>query len=367
MHQRRNRVRVGGRFAAVATVVLLLAAGCGSSGGASGGDDSAKGPLIVASWGSSTSESMRKYLAEPFTKETGIEIQIVDAPGKYAASVQAQSRAGKIQWDILDATSAPDAYALDKLGLLEHLPADLKADLEKILVKDSVKDFGYSFSALGYLVTCHNKRAPKCPGTAKEYFDAKANPAPRQMIATSPLVNLSLAELANGVPAKELGTHEIDLDRAFAKLEELKPAVKVWWQSSDQSQQTMRTGEVDLGVMYSGRAYLLQEQGTPVTPVWTEGLYNPGFMNVVKGSKHKEASFRFLRWIAEHPEAQAGWASGTRNSVPNPKAFDHMTPALRESLADWPANREVLANMNYGWYVKNFDEVNTRWQEFLRG
>ncbi|NJC67722.1 extracellular solute-binding protein [Planosporangium flavigriseum] len=365
------RRRAGaGLAAAAAAAVLLLTAACGGKTSAGAGSGSSKsedkGPLVVASWGSTTTESMRKYLAEPFTKETGIEIKIVDAPGKYAAGVQSQSRAGKIQWDILDAASAPDAYALHAQGLLEPLPADLKQKLSKILVDGAVKDFGYSYSALGYIVGCQEQRVASCPD-AQQYFDAKAYPGRRQMIATSPMVNLSLAELANGVAPKDLGTHEINMDRAFAKLKELKPDVKVWWQSSDQSQQTIRNGEVDLGILYSGRIYLLKEQGTPVKPVWKGGLYNPGYMAVVKGSQHKDAAFRFLQWIAEHPEAQAGWASGTRNSVPNPKSFDTMTPQLRESLADWPANREVLANINYDWYVKNLDEVNRRWQEFLRG
>lgn len=350
---------------AVSAVAALLLTACGSGGSSAAAEGEDKGPLVVASWGSSTSESMRKYLAEPFTKETGIEVQIVDAPGKYVASVQAQSRASKIQWDILDAASAPDAYALQDQGLLEPLPADLKSELQGILAKDAVRDFGYSFSALGYIVTCQSERMQACPGTAADYFDVKKNPQARQMIATSPLVNLSLAELANGVAPGDLGTHEIDLDRAFAKLEELKPAVKVWWQSSDQSQQTLRTGEVDMGILYSGRAYLLEEQGTPVQVSWNEGLYNPGYMAVVKGAPHKDSAFQFLEWIAKHPEAQAGWASGTRNSVPNPKAFDYMKPELRDSLADWPANRKLLANINYDWYVAHFDEVNKRWQEFL--
>jgi putative spermidine/putrescine transport system substrate-binding protein len=356
---------------AAAVAATMALAGCGGSVASntpSASNDVAegdKGPIVVASWGSSTTESMRKYLADPFTKETGIEVQIVDAPGKFAAGVQAQSRAGKVQWDLLDAVSAPDAYALHDQGLLEPLPADLKAELTSILSDGAVREFGYSFSALGYITSCQPERVEKCPQTAKDYFDTEQFPGRRQMIGTSPLVNLSLAALADGVPKEELGTHEIDLDKAFARLKQLKPHVKVWWQSSDQSQQTVRTGEVDLGTMYSGRSYLLKDQGTPVEPVWNEGLYNPGYLSVVKDAPHREAAFQFIEWIAKHPEAQANWANGTRNSVPNPKAFDFMKPELRESLADWPANREVLANLNYQWYVANFDEVNKRWQEFL--
>lgn len=350
-----------------AVAALAFTSACGGGSSAVTPTDSGNEALVVAGWGAYFTEATRKNLTDAFTKETGIKVQIVDAPGKYVAGLQSQKRAGKMQWDLLDSTSAPDAFVLANEGLLEPLPADLKSRLQGTLSDGAVTDFGFTFSNLGYVVACRTDKVTTCPGSAKDYFDVQKFPGSREMVSTSPLVNLSLAEMASGVPAKDIPTHDIDLERAFAKLKELKPAVKVWWQSGDQMEQAFRNGEVDMGIAYSGRAFSLNAKGTPMTVVWDEGIYNPGYWSVVKGSANTQNAFRFLEWIATHPEAQAGWSKATGYSVPNPKAFDHMEAGPREQLADWPANKERLVNLNYNWYIKNYQEVNKQWQEFLRG
>jgi spermidine/putrescine-binding protein len=355
-------------MAALAAGVLALTAACGGGSGGDNAGSSEKGPLVIAGWGAYFTKATKAHLADPFTKETGIKVQIVDAPGKYVAGLQSQKRAGEMKWDLLDSTSAPDAYVLNSQGMLEQIPAELKTKLEGQLSKGTVTDFGIAWSNLGYVISCRTKATPNCPPDMKSFFDTKAFPGARQMVATSPHVNLSLAEIASGaVTPDKLSTHEIDLDRAFATLEKIKPAVKVWWASGDQMEQAFYNGEADLGIAYSGRSFAVNNGGTPMKVVWDEGLYNPGFWSVVKGSKHTGAAFKFLEWIATHPEAQARWATDTGYSVPNPKAFDHMDKVKREQMADWPANSDRLARLNYDWYVKNYAEVNTRWQEFLRG
>lgn len=357
--------RKGGAFktAALALSVISLATACGGSGSSASGEQET---LVVASWGAYFTEATRQYLADPFTEETGIKVQIVDAPGKFAANVQAQKQADNVQWDILDSTSAPDAYQMAHDGLIETLPQDVKTKLQGILGDDAVTDFGFTFSNLGYVIACRTDKVTECPESQEAFF-ASDNPARRQMIATLPLLNLSFAEMASGVPAADIPTHEIDLDRAFAKLKELKPAIKVWWESGDQMEQAFRNGEVDMGIAYSGRAFGLAEKGTPLKVQWKGGVYNPGFWNVVTGAPNSKAAFKFLEWVADNPEAQAKWAEHTKYSVPNPKAFDHMDDSFKTQLADWPENREQLTTLNYDWYVRNSQEVNRRWQEFLRG
>jgi putative spermidine/putrescine transport system substrate-binding protein len=354
-------------LAALAVGALVLTAACGGGAGAQAGNPDG-GPLVIAGWGAYFTEATRKNLAEPFTAETGIEVQFVDAPGKYVANLQSQQRAGQMQWDLLDSTSGPDAYVLHDQGLLEPLPADLKTRLEGVLNEGAVTDFGFTWSNLGYVISCRREAVAACPHDMASYFNTDAYPGARQMVATSPHVNLSLAEIASGAVApQDLATHEIDIDRAFATLEKLRPAIKVWWQSGDQMEQAFHNGEVDLGIAYSGRSFAVDEAGTPMEVVWDQGIYNPGFWSVVKGSQHTGAAFRFLEWIATHPEAEAGWVNDIGYSVPNPAAFEHVDEKRRVQLADWPANEERLARLNYGWYVKHYQEVNQRWQEFLRG
>ena len=52
------------------------------------------------------------------------------------------------------------------------------------------------------------------------------------------------ALIADGVPMEKL--YPIDANRAFKKLEQLKPHVLVWWNSGAQSVQILQDGEVDM-------------------------------------------------------------------------------------------------------------------------
>ncbi|MET4620951.1 putative spermidine/putrescine transport system substrate-binding protein [Arthrobacter sp. 2762] len=354
-----RRVGLGAALAGL----MLSSAACSSPENAT----QPKPSLVIASWGNPLSGATKTYLVDPFVAETGIEVKIVDAPGKYVANLESQKQANKIEWDLLDSTSGPDAYIAYDKGLIEKMPEDVKARILQSLPQSAVTEFGISWSALGYVSACSTRAVEKCPANTTEFFDTASFPGTRTSIATSPLVNLSLAEVAAGVPVKDLATHEIDLDRAFETLKKLKPSMGTWWSSGDQNMQVFASGEADMGISYSGRAYAVDKQGTPMTVSWDQGLYNPGFWNVVAGSPNSAASWQFIEWIAKHPEAEAKWAEALGYSVPNPKAFDFLPADVASKLADFPANREVLAALNYTWYVKNYKEVNDRWQEFLRG
>ncbi|MER7796181.1 extracellular solute-binding protein [Microbacterium sp. NPDC096154] len=361
----KKAARIGG--AALGAVSMLAATACssGSGGEGAGGDEAVT--LTIASWGDPFTSATRTHLAEPFAEETGYDVQIVDAPGKFVATLESQIAADNVEWDILDSTSAPDAYVMYDRGMIDQMPDDVKERLLEVLPEDAVTDFGITWSILGYITACNQAAVEACPSNTEEYFDTEAFPGSRTSISTSPLVNLSLAEIANGVPIEDLATHEIDLDAAFATLEKVKAETGVWWNSGDQSVQVMTNEEADMGVLYSGRAYTVNEEIGNTQLNWEDGLYNPGFMNVVEGSGDEDAAWEFIEWIATHPENAAAWASELGYSVPNPEAFDFIDPAIAETLPDFPANREQLAAMNFDWYVENFDEVNARWQEFLRG
>lgn len=359
-------------LAAVAAAVMLAACGGsdddkGGSTAASGSPSADKGPIVVASWGGKFTRSTREFLAEPFTEETGIEVKIVDVPGTQVAQLKAQQKAGKVQWDLLDSVVGQDAFLLEKDGLIEPLPAELQRQFESTLTRGAVEPFGFTFANLGYVVACNADKVDNCPANTTEFFDAERFPGDRTMCATCPLVNLTMAELAAGTPIEETASKPIDLPAALGSLEKLKPSVKVFWQSGDQMEQVMRTGEASIGILYSGRALALKEEGLNLEVAWDGGVYEPGYWAVVRGSKHAEAAREFMRWIADNPEAQAKWAEAMQYSVPNPRAFDLMPPDVAAGLADNPQNAEKLARMNFRWMVDNADEVNGEWKSFLQG
>ncbi len=373
-----SKLRIGGRLVALALCVLAAAltfAACGSSGSdgdtsgstAAGSSRADKGPIVVASWGGKFTRSTRDLLAKPFTDETGIEVKIVDVPGNQVAQLNAQKKAGKVQWDLLDSVVGQDAFLLDKQGLLEPLPARLQRTFERELTRGATEPFGFTFANLGYVVACNADKVDACPRDTREFFDTDAFPGDRTMCATCPLVNLTMAEVADGTPIDQTATTDVDLPASLDTLGRIKPEVKVFWQSGDQMEQVMRTGEAAIGILYSGRALALKEQGLNLEIGWDGGIYEPGYWAVVRGSQHAAAAQQFMAWIADHPEAQAKWAEAMQYSVPNPKAFDLMKPEVAAGLADNPANAAKLARMNYRWMVGHADEVNGEWKSFLQG
>lgn len=359
-------MKLGGALALGLALSLgtISCTNAGNSEGESGGE---KPSLVIASWGDPFTSATMEYLVEPFIEETGYDVEIVDAPGKYVASLEAQQQANKVEWDLLDSTSGPDAYIAYDKGLIQKMPDDVKKRILEVLPESSVTDFGIAWSILGYITACNADAAKACPSNTAELFDTENFPGARTSISTSPLVNLSMAEIAAGVPIDELSTHEIDLDRAFATLEKYQAAGGTWWASGDQNMQVFSTGEVDMGISYSGRAYSVAEELPNFEVTWQDGLYNPGFWNVVEGSEHSAEAWEFIEWIAANPEAAANWAEALSYSVPNPDSFEYIPEDVAKTLSDYPANREKLAVMNYDWYVANYQDVNDRWQEFLRG
>lgn len=364
-----------GTAALVAVFALAGLAACGGSssgggGGGGGGNGAAafKGPLIVGGWGSSYDQATMKYYAKPFAQSGGATIQFDDASGTQVAKLNAQARANHVTWDMIDSVAGADGYLLQKQGLLEPLPADLKSQFVKTLGAGKVSDFGFTMGNLSYAIVCNMKTMTTCPKNMAQFFDAKAFPQTRELPSAAPLEVLTMAEVANGVPASQTSKTPVNLDRAFAKLQGIRPKVKAFWESGDQSEQVIRTGEVDMGLIWSGRAYrLAKEPGQKLQINIDGGGYEPGYWTVTKGSQHKAAAFALMKWIATHPKAQAQWSKALSYSVPNPQALKYMPATDAHELPDYPPNFARLAVPDFQWYADNAQAVNSRWQDYVRG
>lgn len=373
---RREFVARGGLLALALGTAGPLLASCGgdsspasptqssaSSPAAGEGDAPASGPLVIAGWGGRFTEATRQYLVEPFMAETGIQVEIVDAPGEQVARLVAQRDAGKIQWDLVDAIGAAEGYTAFHKGLFAKMPDDVRGRIEPHV--NLVNDYGFAYSSLAFTITCNREAAETYPTTPQEFWDTEKFPGPRVLPGLAPLQTLTFAMLADGVSPDQL--FPLDLDRAFAKLEEIKPHVAVWFTSGDQMEQVLRDEEVIMGLAWSGRAYRLTDEGVPLEIIWDQAIYDPGFWVVVEGAPHPDLAWQFMEWVAMNAEGQAKWATEMGYGIANPKAFDHMDEVAAKRLADYPDNFEKLVIPDWDWYATHRDEVERRFTEFLAG
>jgi putative spermidine/putrescine transport system substrate-binding protein len=344
----------------VALAVCLVVAACGGS---------SKGTttLTIGGWGGVIDEATQKSYLNQFDSENHVKSQFVDAPGVQLARVEAQDSAHQIQWDAVDSLDGGSAFTLYAKGQLDPLPASQKATFEKELGAQKVTAFGFSHGSLGDVIVCNMDKMKSCPTTMAQFYDTKAFPQQRMFGGIEPIEAITTAEVAAGMPISQTATTPVNVKAVIKTLEGLKPQIKVFWQSGEQQQQIMRSGEVPLGIMWSDRAYQLISQGVKLKVVWMDGAYEPSYWAVLKGAHNSATASKLLGFIASHPKGEAKWAEIVHDSVPNPLALTYLPSSIGSQLADNPANLKQLATPNFLWYAQHSNELNTAYENFLRG
>jgi putative spermidine/putrescine transport system substrate-binding protein len=356
-------------FAVVAALLVTVA---GASIAACGDDDGEEGrapdvTLAVGSWGGASDDGTREAYLDPFESESGVGFRMVPAPGEQLARVEAQNRAGEIEWDVLDGVAGDGAFVLAERGYLENLPRDVKSQLENAIGPEKVTPFGFAHGNIANVIVCNMDRVETCPKDMAAFYDTERFPQDRMFAGIAPIMAVTTAQVASGVPRSKTSTTPLDMDSAFESLESLKPKIRVFWESGDQQEQIMRSGAADIGIMWSNRAHRLKTTGMNLQINWAGAAYEPSYWTVLKGARNQGEAFDLLTWIATHPRAQAKWAEAVGSSVPNDRAFDFLEEDLIVDFVDQPANFEKIAVPNFEWYAKNTKRLDDRYRDFVRG
>jgi spermidine/putrescine-binding protein len=314
--------------------------------------------LIIGSPGGTTSRATRTSLAGPFEKDTGVKITLVEAGGPFAAKVTVQRDAGKILWDMVESVGEDDYAEMLANGLLEPLPKSLTDRIRSQLIDGAVREYGVMLADVGVVIVC--RAGVKCPGNPREFWDVKNFPGPRAIVGVAAEV-LPFAVQAGGVPHDKV--YPIDLDLAFRKLEEIKPNVTVWPTSGDQMQQLLRSKEVDMQIMWSGRAFDLKNKGVPVQISWDGGVRELSYLVVLKGAANKDAAFKFIEHYATHPEQQARRVEVIAYTGAHKDLMKYLPEDIKPFLTTSYVDKMVVENGEWG--IKNKEEVKRRWSTFL--
>src|SRR5882757_9265130 len=195
--------------------------------------------IYVNSYGGVWESSWKKAFFDPFTAQTGIQVRPV--PGVSFAKLKAQVQSRNFDWDVINLGDVEYAQAVLE-GLLEKV--DKSAAKTDQLPPQIVRDYGITSYSLGTNIVYRKDKFPNGgPQSWADFWDVKRFPGPRCMYDRS-FTCLAFALLADGVPIDKL--YPMDIDRAFRKMSEIKPHIKVWWRKGSQSQQLIRDGEIDM-------------------------------------------------------------------------------------------------------------------------
>lgn len=293
---------------------MLLMTACSS--GSSPTSNSGPGQLTVLVNGGTYSRAQLAAYLQPFSNETGIKLNLVTAASSnFVPQIQAQESSGNVLWDLV--TGAPSVAAANPT-LFETIDKSIVQTQDLLypgLVGQTYASTDIEAAPIfGYSTT---KFPNNGPASWADFFNTKAFPGPRGLgntgigdAATVPAVAL----LADGVAPENL--YPLDLNRAYAKLATIRSSIRVFYTSSTQSQDILRSGEVVMTTMSDGRCLQLKYAPIAVNCVFQGGFRSGSGYLVLKGAPDKANAMKFINFIYTHPQQQAIFTSLTYYGPP---------------------------------------------------
>jgi putative spermidine/putrescine transport system substrate-binding protein len=198
--------------------------------------------LTVVNFGGANGNAQKVAFVQPFEKETGNKIVAVEYNGEQA-KVKAMVEAKKVTWDVVEVESGDIGRGCDE-GLYEKLDY-AKIGKKADFIPEAVQECGVGFFVWSTVLAYNGDKLKTAPTGWADFWDVKKIPGKRGM-RKGARYNLEFALMADGVPAKDvykvLATKE-GVDRAFKKLDELKPFIQ-WWEAGAQPPQFLVAGDV---------------------------------------------------------------------------------------------------------------------------
>jgi putative spermidine/putrescine transport system substrate-binding protein len=313
--------------------------------------------VYVNSYGGVWETAWKKAFFDPFTAQTGIQIKPV--PGVSFAKLKAQVQTKNYDWNVINLGDVEYGQAVLE-GLLDKV--DKSAAKADQLPPQIVREYGITSYSLGTNLVYRKDKFPNGgPQSWADFWAVKRFPGPRCLFDRS-FTCLAFALLADGVPADKL--YPMDVDRAFRKMDQIKPHIKVWWKQGSQSQQLIRDGEVDMIAMWSARAVDLIQDKVPIELVWNGAeIYNANLL-VPKGDPNAKAAWEFCGFVAQ-AKPQANFANILPYGPANPGARALMTEAKLRLTPAWPEHEKVGFQHDSAWLAPRLAKIRERWTQWL--
>ena len=319
----------------------------------------AQDSFMVVSWGGVYQDAERFALFQPAAEELGIEITEDTLSGM--ADIRLQVLSGEVTWDIVELGSASCVQGANE-GLFEKLDFDV-IDVDGMAqgtYDDHWVGVMYYSTVLAWNTDKFGDRGPR---NWVDFWNVAKFPGSRSLYNSAGSM-LEVALLADGVPIDQL--YPLDVDRAFKKLEEIRPHVDVWWTSGAQSAQLIKDGEVDMIALWVSRVIGAMNDGAHADYTFNQGMLDFGCFVIPKGSKKKDLAMKVLNKFVS-PSLQANLPQHIDYGPVNAKAFEtgKISPETTATLNSSPTNVKLQYVYDVKWWAENGPAMQERWDEFM--
>ncbi|MDO9624220.1 MAG: ABC transporter substrate-binding protein [Pseudomonas sp.] len=290
--------------------------------------------LTAISFGGASKVAQVKAFYDPFEAKTGNKILAGEYNGEMA-KVKAMVDTNSVSWNLLEVESPELARGCDE-GLFEPLDPALFGNPDDF-IDGAIQPCGVGFFVWSTVLAYNADKLSAAPTGWVDFWDVEKFPGKRGL-RKGAKYTLEFALMADGVAPtdvyKVLATRE-GVDRAFRKLDELKPNIQ-WWEAGAQPPQYLVSGDVVMSSAYNGRIAAVQDESN-LQVVWNGGIYDFDSWAIPRGAKNQELAKQFIAFSVE-AEQQKIFAENIAYGPAKKQAIDLLAPERLSVMPTTPEN-----------------------------
>jgi putative spermidine/putrescine transport system substrate-binding protein len=319
--------------------------------------------LTVVSWGGAYQDAQREVYFKPFMAQTKVKMDEENWDGGVGV-LRAKVQGGNNNWDVVQVESEELVLGCEE-GLYEKIDWAKLGGKDKFL-PDAVNDCGVGAIVYNFVIGYDKDKIKDGPKNWADFWDVKKFPGKRAL-RKGPKTNLEAALMADGVPFNQVYAMlktDAGVERAFKKLDELKPNL-IWWEKGSQPPQLLASGEVVMTSAYNGRidaANKTDKKNFGV--VWDNSLYTIDSWVIMKGSPNKAQAEQYINFVSQ-PENQKNLPTKIAYGVTSKAATPLIDKAILSNLPTAPENIEKALYINEPYWVENIDKLNQRFNAWV--
>jgi putative spermidine/putrescine transport system substrate-binding protein len=316
-------------------------------------------PLTIVHYGGTFGQGMRTAFFDPAEKEMGIKI--VDTSRTDMAKIKAMVQSGNVEWDVANVNTLEVGRGARE-GLWEKI--DWSVIDPKVAGPVGKLEYGVAFVGFSIGLAYSTKKYPNAkdaPGGWTDFWDVKKFPGPRAL-EDRVRYQLEFALLADGVAPDKL--YPLDVDRAFRKLDKIKPYITAWAKPPVQPIELIASGEVDMDSAFNNEVANAQQRGAPIALQFNGAVYTTNSWVILKGSPNKAKAMQFIKTVTQ-AAYEARLAELIFFGPMNPDAIALVKPEVRKVLPTEAENLKHSIALNNEWWAENEAALIDRWNKWL--
>ena len=303
-------------------------------------------------------DKLRRLLLKPYATATGTDLPIPVWDGS-ADGLKMLMGAHGADLVLVDAASLADLCRTQAISKLDWNALDRGRSLA-----GAVSDCGAGAYQSATTLAWDKGKFPNTP-TWGDFWDVARHPG-RRGLQNRARGNLEIALLADGVGPgdiyRTLRTAD-GLDRAFRKLDQLKPYL-VWWEQPAQAADLLSSGKA---LLTSAPADVIVAATTthPNLGYTAAGNLTSWWSWAVPQAAPHAAAATLALIIAEDPARQAEFARATGFGPASAMALDLMPAEARGASSSLAANQGQSLVLDEGFWAENRDKLEARFSAWL--